>query len=263
MMDYYGETYVSTTGIERYLLINSDDSRECDIMIRPIDEALTRTDGEVSIPLDKVYINNSHEDVYFRYNDYSTLLTKVTLGGVQKMLTARVRDYGMVPAGTYTLNFEIKALDSETQEFIAATSFNLHFVVPVQQQLNFNGAMSRITIGADSVFAKNKKIVTDENPIVYINSNCDWELVLNMERFGEGAGNYYVRVMAASANVNYRLNERTQVYPDSEIVLARGKAPANNEYISLEFAVQGKDGKIIKSGTYRNYLKFILKEDRG
>ena len=261
MVDYYGETFVSATGVERNMLINSDDTRECDIVVRPLGEGLRRNDGFV-IPLENVFINNTHEDVYFRTHEYTNLFRRITLGGVQKPITAKIRDYGMVPAGTYSLPFEFQALDSETQGIIGTTVFNIQFIVPTTQQISFNGENPRIAIGVKEAFVKNRPIPNENNPIVYINSNCDWVLYLNTERFGEEAGTYYVRVISSSANVTESLRERIQLYPNTEIFIARGKAPANNEYLALEFAVEGKDGKIIKSGTYRSNLRFILKEDR-
>lgn len=263
VFDYLGDTVVQQSSVERNLLIRSDDTGEYDILLRPLDTAMTSTDGRVSIPLENIYINNTHEDVYFRYNDYSNLFKRLQLNGGTKSVVAKIRDFGMVPAGTYNLNFEVQTLDSDTQAVVSMSTFMLQFVIPPTQDITFRGEDAEINVNAKDVFAKNKKIATDANPIIYINSNIDWVLLINTERFGEGAGNYYIRTVSASPAVTERLQERVQLYPDKEIVIARGKAPSSNEYVSIELAVEGKDGKIMKAGSYTNNLRLILREDRG
>ena len=257
IIDYQGPTLVQQNTIEQNLLINSDDGGLYDIALRPLDDALRNTDGTVVIPLEHIYINNTHEDVYFRYHEYSTLFRGLEMGGVAKNMTAKVRDFGMVPAGIYNLNFEIQARDSETQNIASVSTFMLQFVVRPEQSLSFAGEEVAINVDAKDAFAKNKKITTSTNPIIHINSNVNWILSVNTDRFGENAGNYYIRTIASSAQVNERLQERIQLYPDKEIVIAKGKAPSNNEYVSIELAVEGKDGKILKAGNYYNNLRWI------
>ena len=106
IIDYQGDTVVRQQSIERNLLINSDDGGVYDIAVRPLEDCMRSADGKVEIPLDKVYINNTKEDVFLRYNDYSNLFYSITMGGVPKNMTAKVRDFGMVPAGIYSLNLE-------------------------------------------------------------------------------------------------------------------------------------------------------------
>lgn len=263
IMDYQGDTFVRPNSIERNLLINSNDGGEYDIAIRPLDNALVRSDGEVRIPLENVYINNTHEDVYMRYNEYSNILKRIVMGGIPRSLTLKVRDYGMVPAGVYNLNIEIQALDSDTQSVEGTTTFNLQIIVPKVQSISFHGESAYINIGTKDAFARNKKITTETNPMLYINSNCNWILTLRTNDFDNKAGNYYVRTVSASPNVNERLQERVLIEPNREIIIAKGKAPANNEFVTIEFAVEGKDGNIIRAGEYNNHLKFRLSEDRG
>lgn len=262
IMDYQGDTIVRPNSIERNLLINSNDGGEYDIAIKPIDDALVRSDGEVRIPLNNVYINNTHEDVFMRYNEFSTIFRHLVMGGVAKNLTVKVRDYGMIPAGVYNLNIEIQAVDSDTSTAVATSIFNLQMIVPTVQEINFHGEEAQINVGSGEVFA-NKKIPTQTNPMLYINSNCDWILTLDTANFGETAGNYYIRTVSGSSEINERLQERVLIEPNREIIIARGKAPANNQYVSIECSVEGKDGKIMRAGSYVNNLDFILSEDRG
>jgi hypothetical protein len=87
-------------------------------------------------------------------------------------------------------------------------------------------------------------------------------LLLRSDYLGDQPGNYYVRTVAASPNINERLQDRVRIEEGKEIILARGKAPANNEYVSVEFAVEGTNDEILKPGDYRNGMKYILREDR-
>ena len=96
--------------------------------------------------------------------------------------------------------------------------------------------------------------------MIYIRSNTDWILSLDTTDFGDMAGNYFVRTVSASSGVTNRLQERALITPGREIILARGKAPANNEFVSVEFSVENPDGKLIPAGNYQNRVKYILRE---
>ena len=260
IVDYQGDTVVRQQNIERNLIINSDDGGVYNIAVRPLDDAVRSSDGKVSIPLNNLYINNTREDVFLRYNEYSNIFDALTMGGVAKNMTAKIRDFGMVPAGTYSINFEVQATDVDTNQIASTTTFNLQFIVPSIQEISLHGEVPKITIGASDAFNKNKKITNETSPLVYINSNCDWELSVNADNFGEKAGNYYIRTVTASANVGERLQERDLLQEGKEIILARGKAPANNEYVSVEYSVETKDGKFIPAGNYDNKVRYILRE---
>lgn len=260
IVDYQGDTVVHQQNIERNLIINSDDDGVYNIAVRPLDDALKSSDGRVSIPLTNLYINNTREDVYLRYNEYSNIFDALTMGGVAKNMTAKIRDFGMVPAGTYSINFEVQATDVDTNQIASTTTFNLQFIVPSIQEISLHGEVPKITIGASDAFNKNKKIANETSPLVYINSNCDWELSVNADNFGDRAGNYYIRTVTASANVGERLQERVLLQEGKEIILAKGKAPANNEYVSVEYSVETKDGKFLPAGNYDNKVRYILRE---
>ena len=260
IVDYQGDTVVRQQNIERNLIINSDDGGVYNIAVRPLDDAVKSSDGKVSIPLNNLYINNTREDVYLRYNEYSNIFDALTMGGVAKNMTAKIRDFGMVPAGTYSINFEVQATDVDTNQIASTTTFNLQFIVPSIQEISLHGEVPKITVGASNAFEKNKKITNETSPLVYINSNCDWELSVNADNFGERAGNYYIRTVTASANVGERLQERVLLQEGKEIILAKGKAPANNEYVSVEYSVETKDGKFLPAGNYDNKVRYILRE---
>ena len=260
IIDYQGDTVVRQQNIERNLIINSDDGGVYNIAVRPLDDAVRSSDGKVSIPLNNLYINNTREDVYLRYNEYSNIFDALTMGGVAKNMTAKIRDFGMVPAGTYSINFEVQATDVETNQIASTTTFNLQFIVPSIQEISLHGEVPRITVGASDAFNKNKKIANETSPLVYINSNCDWELSVNADNFGDRAGNYYIRTVTASANIGERLQERVLLQEGKEIILAKGKAPANNEYVSVEYSVETKDGKFLPAGNYDNKVRYILRE---
>lgn len=260
IVDYQGDTVVRQQNIERNLIINSDDGGVYNIAVRPLDDAVRSSDGKVSIPLNNLYINNTREDVYLRYNEYSNIFDALIMGGVAKNMTAKIRDFGMVPAGTYSINFEVQATDVDTNQIASTTTFNLQFIVPSIQEISLHGEVPRITVGASDAFNKNKKITNETSPLVYINSNCDWELSVNADNFGDRAGNYYIRTVTASANVGERLQERVLLQEGKEIILAKGKAPANNEYVSVEYSVETKDGKFLPAGNYDNKVRYILRE---
>ena len=260
IIDYQGDTMVTTNNIERTLVVNSDDGTNYYIAVRPLQEAVIKDDGSVSIPLEYLYINNTREDVYLKYNEYSNIFWNAGMDGVAKVMTAKIKNYGIVPAGTYNINFEVQATDIDTREIACTSMFNLQFVVPPVHQLNTYSETPRISVGASDIFSKNKKIPTESSPQIYIRSNTDWILSLDTSNFGETPANYYVRTTSASSKVTNRLQERALITPNREIILARGKAPANNEFVGVEFSVDGKDGKPIPAGNYQNRVKYILRE---
>lgn len=259
IIDYQGDTSVYPQSVERSLIVNSDDGGTYNVAIRPLEDALRSTDGKVSIPLENLYINNTREDVYIKYNEFSNIYDSSTMGSMPVIMTAKIRDFGVVPAGTYSINFEVQATSLETQQ-ITSSTFNLQFVVNSSQEINLYNEVPKIVISADNAFNKTQKAINETSPMIYINSNSDWELALNADNFGDSVGNYYIRTVSASSNVGERLIERVLIQPGNEIVIAKGKAPANNEFVSVEYSLESKDGKFIPAGNYENRVKYILRE---
>ena len=260
IIDYQGDTIVTSNNIERNLIVNSDDGGDYNISVRPLQETITNSDGTVSIPLQYLYINNTKEDVYLKYNEYSNVFQGLNMGGTAKNMTAKIKGYGIVPSGVYNILFEIQATDSETNDIVSMTTFNLQFIVPVVHELNTYSEVPRINVSGADVFSKNKKISTESAPMIYIRSNTDWILSIDTTDFNEAQGNYYVRTVSGSSGVTNRLQERALIIPGKEIILARGKAPAVNEFVSVEFSIENPDGKIIPAGNYQNRVKYILRE---
>lgn len=260
IIDYQGDTIVTSNNIERNLIVNSDDGGDYNIAVRPLQETITNSDGTVSIPLQYLYINNTKEDVYLKYNEYSNIFQGLNMGGAAKNMTAKIKGYGIVPSGVYNILFEIQATDSETNDIVSMTTFNLQFVVPVVHELNTYSEVPRINVSGADVFSKNQKISAESAPMIYIRSNTDWILSIDTTDFNEAQGNYYVRTVSGSSGVTNRLQERALIIPGKEIILARGKAPAVNEFVSVEFSIENPDGKIIPAGNYQNRVKYILRE---
>ena len=259
-VDYIGETYVTPNNVERSLIVNSDDGKSYNIAIRPLEETVTNTDGTVSIPLEYLFINNTREDVYLKYNEYSNIFFGAEMDGVPRNMTAKIKNYGIVPAGTYNIVFEIQATDIETNEIATTSSFNLQFVVPAIHELNTYSETPKITISASDVFKKSQRIPNETSPMIYIRSNTDWILSLDTTNFEETNEKYYVRTTSASGKVTSRLQERALIIPGQEIILARGKAPAENDFVSVEFSVENPPEGVIPAGEYVNRAKYILRE---
>ena len=73
-VDYFSDsTLVTSNNVERVLLVRSDDGENYDISIRPIEDGITGSDGVTVIPLEYLFFNNTKEDVYVRYNEYSNV----------------------------------------------------------------------------------------------------------------------------------------------------------------------------------------------
>lgn len=263
IVDYQGETRAYQQTVERHLVFNSNDDGVYDIAVRPLEEELQSIDGKVRIPLRYLFINNNSEDVYLRYNEYSNVFRGIKMGGIPHNMTARIRDYGMVPAGIYNMNFEIQATDVDTQEIVCTSNFNLQFIVPTVQQVNLHGQIPTINVGANEIINKTKRVVNTTSPMVYVNSNADWILYLNTDNFDDTKCNYYVRTISGSTNVRERLQERVLLKQGREIILAKGKAPANNEFVTVEYSIENEDGKLLRAGSYENKIRYMLREDRG
>ena len=260
VFDYIGETYVTPNNIERTLLVSSDDGKCYNIAVRPLEETITSHDGKTSIPLENLFINNTREDVYFKYNEFSNVILNQDSDGAPKNMTAKVKNYGIVPAGTYSIMLEVQATDTQTGEIASVSSFNLQFVVPIVHELNTYSEAPKITISANDVFKKSHKIANEVSPMIYIRSNTDWVLTLDTRDFGDTVGDYYVRTTAASGKVTSRLQERAKITPDREIILARGKAPAENDFVTVEYSVESPANDILRAGDYINRVKYILRE---
>jgi hypothetical protein len=182
------------------------------------------------------------------------------MDGTPRNMTAKIKDCGVVPSGTYSLLLEVQAIDIETGEVASTTSFNLQFIVPILHELNLYSEDMKITVSSTDAFKNSQKIASEKAPMIYIRSNTDWILSLDTTEFDASVGNYYVRTTSGSGMVTSRLEERALLLPNREIILARGKAPAVNEHVSVEFSVENPDGKVIPAGNYSNRVKYILRE---
>ena len=260
VFDYIGETYVTPNNIERTLLVNSDDGKSYNVAVRPLEEAITSHDGKFSIPLEYLFINNTREDLYFKYNEFSNVLWHQDNNGAPKNMTAKIKNYGIVPAGTYSIMIEDQATDIQSGEIASASSFNLQFIIPIVHELNTYSETPKIVVSAKDVFKKSQKITNEVSPMVYIRSNTDWVLTLDTTDFGDAIGDYYVRTTAGSAKVTSRLQERAKITPDREIILARGKAPAENDFVTVEFSVESPANDVLRAGDYVNRIKYVLRE---
>ena len=260
LLDYIGETLVTTNNIERTLIVNSDDGKHYNIAIRPLEESIQNVDGSVSIPLEYLFINNTREDVYLKYNEYSNIFWGTAMDGIPRNMTAKIKNYGIVPAGTYSVLLEVQAVDVETQEIASTSSFDLQFIVPVTHELNTYSENIMIKVSSSDAFKSSQKIVNEVSPMVYIRSNTDWILSLDTSEFGDTVGNYYVRTTAGSSKVTSRLQERALIVPNREIILARGKAPADNEFVAVELSVENPANGAFKTGEYLNRIRYVLRE---
>lgn len=260
MLDYFGETHVTSNNIERTLIVNTDDGKNYNIAMRPLDEAIVSSDGKTSIPLEYLFLNNTREDVYLRYNEYSNVIWGTVMEELPRVINAKIKEFGVVPAGIYSINFEVQASDVETTEIVSTSAFNLQFVVPVIHELNTYNEEPQIKISADDAFRKNHKIANENSPMVYIRSNTDWVLSLDTTDFDDSIGRYYVRTTSSSGNVTSRLQDRALIIPNREIILARGKSPAQNEFVAVEFSIESPEGKPIPAGNYTNKIKYVLRE---
>ena len=127
--------------------------------------------------------------MYLKYNEYSNIFYETSMDGVPRNMTAKIKDYGVVPAGTYSLLLEVQAIDIETGEIASTTSFNLQFIVPILHELNLYSEDIKITVGTSEAFKSSHKTTSDKNPMIYIRSNTDWILSLDTTEFGDTVGN--------------------------------------------------------------------------
>ena len=260
-VDYIGETYVTSNNIERSLIVNSDDGGSYNIAIRPLEEEIIGSDGKTTIPLEYLFFNNTKEDVYVRYNEYSNLFFGTEMDGVPRNVVAKIKEYGVVPAGTYTITLEVQATNVETDEIAATINFPLQFIVHPVHQITTYAESPKITLNANTVFAKNKRIANDNSPVVYIRSNTNWILLLDTKNFEETREKWYVRTTSGTGKVTSRLQEPALIIPGgSEIILARGVAPADNEQVTVEFSIENPQEGALDAGEYPFRIKYILRE---
>ena len=158
-IDYFSDsTLVTSNNVERTLIVRSDDGESYDIAIRPLDDGVYGSDGVTVIPLENLFFNNTKEDVYVRYNEYSNIFHGSEMSEVPRNIVAKIKDYGVVPAGIYTVTLEVQAKPIDSDDIIATTSFALQFVVNDFHEVSTYGEAPKLTISASDAFVKNKKI---------------------------------------------------------------------------------------------------------
>ena len=257
-------TVTQANGIQRSFLLKIDDGGQYDVVFKPLNDELIGSNG-VNIPLNYVYINNNTEDLYMRYMQ-ETFLYKNTefFDGATKVLTAKVLNYGIVPAGNYTLNTQFTIYQSNTLNQVATGVYDLRFVVLPEQNITFGVEQSTINVTPDKAFNKAGKVYTTTQPTIIVTSNCPWELIADTSSFGDAVGNYYIKVKNATEGVTEKLMTETQISGSTApIVIARGKGPANGEIITMQYGLESKDGKIIHSGDYSNTIRYTIREYGG
>ena len=131
-VQYLTETLTNGNTISRNFTMRSSDGANYRIEMTPLDEAITSSDGTTTIPItnENFYVHNTREDVFFTFNEASLVTDGVDLDSESLSLMAVIKDYGIVPAGTYTLRMAIHATNLESNETID-TSFNFEFIIPV------------------------------------------------------------------------------------------------------------------------------------
>ena len=141
--------------------------------------------------------------------------------------------------------------------------FNLRFVIQPKQEISIHGDAPVISVGASTIANKQPRIINQTSPMIYINSNTDWVLILKTDNYDNSQGNFYVRTVGASGNVMERLQERVLIQQGHDIILAKGKGPSNNEYVTVEYSIDNDAKNMKKAGTYLNKIRYSLKENRG
>ena len=261
-MDYQDTiTTITSLGVERKLIINSNDDSRYRIEVRSLANTVSNSSGTVEIPLANFVINNNTQDIDFIDSEFSTLYSNVTFNGVPQIVTAKIKDYGMVPMGTYNIGLQMQATNLDTSE-ITSTMFNLRLVVEKTQNIAITGSGSQFNMSASNALTKNARITNESNLPITVNSNCNWVLVLKTDaEFGTTPGNYYVRTIGGSSNVTQRLQENVLLEESKEIILAKGNAFSSNEEVDVQFTLESRDGEFIPAGNYNNRVKYLIRED--
>lgn len=261
-MDYQdATTTITSVGIERLLLINGNDASRYQVEIRPMSSTVSNAGGTVNIPLENFVINNGVQDIDFIDSEFSTIFSNVTFNNIPRFVTAKIKNYGMVPKGTYSIGLQLQATDLDTSE-ITSIMFNLQFVVTKFQNIAATSSTTNFNLSASDVLSKNARVTNDTNIPITINSNCDWVLVLKTDdEFVDTPGNYYVKTIGGTSNVTQRLQENILLEEDNEIILAKGTAPSTNETVTVQYVLESVDGDYIPAGTYNNSLKYVIRED--
>ena len=261
-VQYLTETLTNGNTISRNFTMRSSDGANYRIEMTPLDEAITSSDGTTTIPItnENFYVHNTREDVFFKFNEASLVTDGVDLDSESLSLMAVIKDYGIVPAGTYTLRMAIHATNLESNETID-TSFNFEFIIPVDHVIGLGPDIPKISVSASDVFKKTDKITNESTSMINIRSNTDWILTLDARKMEEFQGKLYVRTTAGSDKVSSRLQEYALITPGtSEIILARGAAPAENEYVSVEYSMENPTEGAIPAGEYFYKVKYLLTE---
>lgn len=261
-MDYMDTTTtVTATGAERRLIINSNDNNVYRIEIRPLADCVTNAGGTVEIPLTNFVINNNTQDIDFVANEFSTIFSRTAFNNIPRPINVKIKNYGMVPRGTYTIGLQMQATNVDTSE-ITSTMFNMQFVVGKYQEIATSASGSEFQLSASNALNKNARVTNETNLPITINSNCDWMLVLKTDaQYNATHGDYYVRTIGGTSNVTQRLQENVLLEEDKEIVLARGTSPSNNQEVTIQYTLQNKDGEFIPAGNYNNRVKYVIRED--
>ena len=256
-------TTVQANGVSRAFIMRIDEGGQYDVVFKPLSDELTGSNG-VNIPISYMYINNNSEDLYMRYQEETFLYRNQSfIDNDTKVLTAKILNYGMVPAGNYSISMQFTVYEANTEIQVATGVYEMMFIVPVTQTITFGAGQPTINVINENAFRTSGKVSTTTTPLITIHSNCDWELLADGTEMGDTVGNYYIKVSGASSGVLEKLVSDTKLNDVSSIVIARGRGPANGETLTMKYSVESKDGKFLKAGQYNNAIKYTLREYGG
>ena len=126
MLDYFGETHVTSNNIERTMIVNSDDGRSYNIAMRPLDEEIISSNGETRIPLEYLFINNTREDVFLKYNEYSNVIWGATMEEIPRVMTAKIKEYKTTRGSSSTVYCPIYEFYYNGKEYLCSCRTSEH-----------------------------------------------------------------------------------------------------------------------------------------
>lgn len=219
----------------------------------------------IVIPISSLYLNDGIYNYQMEYNTPVTVLNGVNIdsGGYTQNYTAIINPIGPIPPGTYTTLLQFTDSLGAQDTF----SYNLNFTVPLNQAVSSTANTVNITLAPADVFDKSGSFTNLTSPQISLQSNSDWDLILDTTNIGDLNGNYYFQVLNATSNVTSCVSTPTQI-SSTQYQIASGNPtvtdPVNgtwaNDYITIQFSMQNPFGNYTPQGNYLNNVTYTIQE---
>lgn len=236
------------------------------IKVRALDSYIVNTaNPKYKIPISQLYVSDNENEFQMQANSQITLFSayNLQLYGYTKNYNCIVKNTSVLPPGTYSTRLQFQ---TQTMFLNYTTVYNLTFTIPLNQEISSNANSVYIKLTPENVFEQGVSVANVASPQILIKSNDNWKLIMDTSNLGNLIGKYYFQITGASKNVSEYETSQTEILPNRQYVLAKGKPTVTDaiggnyttDFINIKYTLKDTSEKYLKEGQFKNCINYII-----